>query len=98
MRLRLSMIAAAALVVVGAALAAGTQTTHAVDTPIGSLRPPQTIYVPEDYGHQFNAEPGDTVILVMRPDDGHEARCADAGGRIESNAHTWITACVGVDF
>lgn len=65
-------------------------------TPIE--RPAQTIYIPEDYNLPFDAQGGDTIILIMTPDAGWVDRCNDSGGEPIYNPFTNISTCDDVDF
>jgi hypothetical protein len=63
-----------------------------------SKRPAQVIYIPEDYSDSFNAESGDTIVLIMKPEESALFRCNDAGGALGINSYTGIWTCWGVDF
>ncbi len=84
------------------ALAAISSCDQAPETPappvIQPARPAQQIYIPEDYNFPFRAEAGDTLILVMTPDDGMQARCEDAGGQLIQHAYTDLFLCFDADF
>jgi hypothetical protein len=65
--------------------------------------PENVIVIPEDYDAPFNAEPGDTLILVMYQDDNGvpsdwQGRCFHMGGEPILNLRTNIATCEGVDF
>lgn len=62
-------------------------------TPVG-----QTIYVSESIA-SFNADRGDTVIVVMdEPDDAAIERCLDMGGEPILDPHSNVLYCEDVDF
>lgn len=71
-------------------------------TPAARTRPAQTIYVGEDYDVEFDARPGDYVIVIMFQDDsdgeGWVGRCNNMGGEPIFNPYTLIAECDGVDF
>ena len=64
-------------------------------------RPAQVIYIPEDYNREFNAESGDTIIVIMRNDSDELDelnRCEDMGGELQYNEFTDILTCFDIDF
>jgi hypothetical protein len=67
-------------------------------TPPPPERPAQEIYIGEDYNYPFNAEAGDTIILVMNPEGDMNLRCNNSGGQLRQSAHTDLYLCWGVDF
>lgn len=64
-------------------------------------RPPQVIYIPQDYSQRFNAEAGDTIVLIMNNDSDEVAElnyCEDRGGELQYNEFTDILTCYDIDF
>lgn len=72
---------------------------HPVPPPhIEPVRPPQVIHLGEDQRFQFDARPGDTIILTMNPTGNIQERCNDAGGELIFNPYSIIFTCEKVDF
>lgn len=71
---------------------------HAALAALATARPSQTIYVGEDYDAEFDARPGDVIIVIMHPTDGWIDRCDRMGGEPIWNPYTLIRECDGVDF
>jgi hypothetical protein len=63
-------------------------------------RPAQVITIPEEYAHQFNAQRGDRINVIMNPTGDIVGRCFDMGGDAELiyNPYTIIWTCEKVDF
>lgn len=84
-------------------LTMGAATAFASCTPDATQIPENVIVIPEDYDGQFNAESGDTLVLVMYQDDNGVptdwiGRCNDYGGEPILNTRTNIATCEDVDF
>ena len=60
--------------------------------------PENVIVIGENYGGQFNADAGDTLILVMDQDADWIQRCYNYGGEPILNTRTNIATCEDVDF
>lgn len=88
------------LATVGLTCPVGPLDSPAPSIPPVEERPSQTIWIPSDYNFSFNAEPGDTLNLIMNTDDPGAAQedCDWAGGKLVINHHTDITECWDVDF
>lgn len=68
------------------------------EAPAAPVRPAQVITIPEGYSHNFTAEAGDTLNIIMTPDPAWVDRCRDMGGEGIFNPHTLIATCERVDF
>lgn len=60
--------------------------------------PPRLLYIGEGYNYQFDARPGDTLILVMNPDGGQLDRCNQAGGELIEYRENGLWYCENIDF
>jgi hypothetical protein len=89
-------------IVWGGAIVAGGLLATGCDTSPSQV-PENVIVIPEDYDAPFDAQPGDTLILVMYQDDNGvpsdwQGRCFHAGGEPILNTRTNIATCEDVDF
>jgi hypothetical protein len=83
-----------------AGVAAITPAACETEEPTTDARPAQVIIVGEDYNYPFDARSGDTINLVMNPDDKQAMtdRCNHSGGRLNYNFATLLWICEDVDF
>lgn len=73
--------------------------THCDGANTPPARPAQHIYIPYEYDAPFDAQPGDTITLIMPAyETGWVALCDDAGGEPIYNPYTGIATCDDVDF
>lgn len=62
-------------------------------------RPHQQIFISQAYSAPFDARPGDTVNIIMEPDNADpQGFCDTRGGSLWMNPFTGILICEGVDF
>jgi len=64
--------------------------------------PHHTITIPENYDHQFNANAGDQINLILEPTEidyrSPQERCEDMGGRFHIDDYSLLNLCDDIDF
>lgn len=82
-----------------AAVSLGAGVTHCSTNVTTTARPHQQIYISMTYGAPFDAQPGDTVNIIMEPGAADpQGFCDVRGGSLWMNPFTGILICEDVDF